>query len=70
MAVPAIEVLKIPEERPMVATPVAPLVHTPPGVLLASVVPAPAQRVMVPVTGSGVGLTVKLPIRTQPAGVV
>ena len=50
--VPADTVVTVPDPPPIVATAGVPLVHTPPGVVLDSVVDEPLQRASVPVTGA------------------
>ena len=56
--VPVATLVMMPVLLPMVATPVVPLVHVPPAMVPASVVPLPAHMVMVPVSGPGTAFTV------------
>lgn len=58
-----------PDDGPMVATPVLPLLHVPPAVALLSVVVLPLHRVSVPVIGVVV-LTVIVVVVVHPAAEV
>ncbi len=55
---PAVTPVAIPEADPIVATPVLPLLHVPPGVASPREVVNPTQTDSVPVIGAGSGVTV------------
>lgn len=67
---PAVTPVTTPLLLPIVATPVAPLVHTPPLVPSVSVVVAPAHNVVVPVIATGLAFIVVVTIVKQPVGKV
>ena len=58
----------IPVDAPTVAIPEAPLVHTPPVVVLESVDVAPTQADTVPVIVAGSGFTVTVETAKHPVG--
>jgi hypothetical protein len=66
--VPAATPVRKPEVDPMVATAVLELVHMPPGTPSKSVDVLPAHKVVMPVIGVGVGLTVIVVVVKQPVG--
>jgi len=70
--VPAETPVRIPDNEPMVATAVVPLLHVPPGTAFISVMLLPAQ-IVIPGTpdepmGPGSGLTVTVVVTKQPVG--
>ena len=67
--VPAARPVTIPDELPIVATPVLPLTHTPPPEALLSVVVFPWHTFIVPVIGLRKLITTDV-VATHPAGVV
>ena len=64
-AVPFDTPVKRPVAEPIVATPVALLVHTPPAVALVSVALAPKHNTIVPVIAAGLGLIVTALVTKQ-----
>ena len=68
VAVPEVMPVTTPVEDPMVATPVALLLHVPPEVVLVNVVVKPTHTLVVPAIAAGFGLTVKLVTAIQPVG--
>jgi hypothetical protein len=68
--VPADAPVTAPVAAPIVATEVVPLIHNPPGVAEASVVPEPAHTIIVPEIADGNALTVTVMVRLQPVAAV
>ena len=55
-----------PVDPPIVAIPVAALVHVPPGVVLLNEVLSPIHALGIPVIGAGTGFTVMVVVVVQP----
>lgn len=66
--VPALTPVAMPLVEPIVATPVLPLLHVPPGTLLLSVVVAPWHTEVVPPMAEGAAFTVNTVVAIQPVG--
>ncbi len=66
MDVPEATPVTMPDDRPIVATPVLPLLHVPPLVASVSVVVESTHAVIVPPIDDGIGLTVTTAVAKHP----